>query len=145
MINLNRGFGRTFYFVWLSLTLLVSSICNLGFAMGSIGEAFIFLLICTLPLVVGFVGAASRIKWHPIAVIIGSGSMIAYILFVSLRDISITGSFARSLIANEGWWQLYFSVNLIQLILAVCLLRQLGRMPSQLTQECFEVFVLTFD
>jgi hypothetical protein len=135
VINLDTGFGRILYFAWLSLTIMLSSVCNLGFAMSSIGMAFIFLLVCTLPLISGFVGAALRIKWHPVAVIIGSGSVLAYILFVSLRDISATGSFAKGLIANEGWWQMYFCIYLVQLILAVLLLRQLGRISNELVTD----------
>jgi hypothetical protein len=87
MLNLRTGVGKTIYLAWLIPTFLVSLICCLGFAMGSIQAAVFCLLFCTLPLLVAVAVNGSDSKISPVAAIVGSGSMVAFIAFLSLRDV----------------------------------------------------------
>jgi hypothetical protein len=132
VIDLQTDTGRAVYSVVLLLALIVSLICDFGFALGSTGAAVACLLFCTLPLLIALVGVASLSKLPPIAAIIGSGSMVAFIAFLSFRDIFSSRGISPTSIIYEKWWWLYFSLNFIQLILAACLLKQMRQTGQNL-------------
>jgi hypothetical protein len=113
MVDLRAGVGRVVYSVLLILTLMISLICVLGFAIGSAAAAFACMLFCTLPLLIAVVGIPSQSKMFPIAVAAGAGSMVAFIAFVSLRDIFAARGAPLVSIIYEKWWWLYLALNFI--------------------------------
>jgi hypothetical protein len=131
MINLQTGLGRIVYFTLLALCLMVSFLCDLGFAFGSIGGAAACILVCTVPLLVGMAGIVSQSKLHPIAAMIGSGSMVAFIAFISVRDVVLSHGLPRTSIVREGWWWVYLCLNFTQLVLSASKLRQINRIRQE--------------
>jgi uncharacterized membrane protein len=130
-MNLRAGFGRAIYFIWLLMTLVVSLVCDVGLAFDSAGGAAACVLLCTLPLLIAMIGIVSASKYWPIAAMIGSGSMVAWIMFVSVQDIVLSRGTPRTSIVREGWWWLYFAINAIQLTLAANQFRQSSRIQHQ--------------